>query len=83
MILEEIKILKHKSTGAKKFGYWIFIRDQGKRQGIAARKSAIAFFTGVLGPMGIKWQYQKYDSQDYILKLNDEKDFLFFLLRLK
>jgi hypothetical protein len=83
MTLEDIKILWHKSTGANRFGYWISIRNNTPKRGIAGRKSAITFFENQLGPMGTKWQYQKCDESTYILKLDDERDFLFFLLRIK
>jgi hypothetical protein len=81
MTFDDIRILTYKSTSAKRFGYWIFIRDNSSKHGKAARKSVMTFFEQGLGPMGERWQYQKYNSCDYILKLNDERDFLFFMLK--
>jgi hypothetical protein len=83
MTFDDIKILWHRSTGAQRFGYWIMLRSHNSKRGQAARKAIIAFFQAGLGPMGDRWQYQKCDESDYILKLNDERDFLFFLLKIK
>jgi len=83
MTFDDIKILWHRSTGAQRFGYWIMLRNHSPKKGQAARKGIIAFFQTGLGPMGDRWQYQKCSSGDYILKLNDERDFLFFLLKIK
>lgn len=81
MTLEDIKILDHKSTGARRFGHWIKIRDHRQISGIAARKSFIKFFEQTLGPLGTRWQYERRGLGDYILKLNEEKDLLIFILR--
>ncbi len=83
MTFEDIKILWHRSTGAQRFGYWIMLRNHSPKKGQAARKAIIAFFQAGLGPMGERWQYQKCNDSEYILKLNDERDFLFFLLKIK
>lgn len=83
MTFNDIKILWHRSTDAQRFGYWIMLRNHSSKQGRAARKEIIAFFQAGLGPMGDRWQYQKCAESDYILKLNDERDFLFFLLKIK
>lgn len=83
MTFNDIKILWHKSTSAKKYGFWICIRNYSPKRGQAQRKTMINFFEQGLGPINAKWQYQKISDGDYILKLDNEKDFLFFLLRLK
>lgn len=84
MTFDDVKLIKHKSTGAKRFGYWVQLRDRrplSDSVGTRGRKKMLNFFEQSLGPLGGKWQYQKYD-QEYIIKLNDEKDLLFLLLRL-
>lgn len=83
MTFEDIKILWHKSSGARRFGYYIAIRNNTPKRGQAARKTMIKFFEQSLGPMGDRWQYQKYSDTEYILKLDNDKDFLFFLLKIK
>jgi hypothetical protein len=83
MTFDDIKILGHKQTTAQRFGHWIFIRNHSSKRGQALRKTVIGFFEQGLGPMGVRWQYQKCTDCDYILKLNDERDFLFFLLKIK
>jgi len=84
MTFDDVKLIKHKSTGARRFGYWVQLRDRRSvkdSEGTKGRKKMLQFFEQTLGPLGGKWQYQKY-NQEYILKLNDEKDLLFLLLRL-
>jgi len=83
MTFDDIKIVGHKQTTAQRFGHWIFIRIHSSKKGQALRKTVIKFFELGLGQMGDRWQYQKCTDSDYILKLNDEKDFLFFLLKIK
>ncbi len=83
MTFDDVKLLRHKSTGARRFGYWVHFRDRrplSQSCGVRGRKMMLSFFEKSLGPLGQKWQYQKND-QEYILKLNDEKDLLFLLLR--
>lgn len=84
MTFDDIKLVKHKSTGARRFGYWVQLRDRrspSEAAGQRGRKKILNFFTQSLGPLGEKWQYQHID-RGYILKLNDERDLLFLLLRL-
>ena len=83
MTFDDIKIIGHKQTSAQRFGHWVFIRNHSSKRGQALRKTVIGFFEQGLGPIGIRWQYQKCTDSDYILKLNDERDFLFFLLKIK
>lgn len=84
MTLDDVKLVKHKNTGARRFGYWVQFRDRRQDKesnGIRGKKNMLNFFAQTLGPLGYKWQYQKFDKE-YIIKLNDERDFLFLLLRL-
>lgn len=83
MTFDDVKLVKHRSTGARRFGYWVQFRDRrplAESCGIRGRKIMLKFFEQSLGPLGGKWQYQKH-NQEYIIKLNDEKDLLFLLLR--
>ncbi len=85
MTFDDVKLIKHSDTGARRFGYWVQFRDRrpsSEALGVRGRKSMIKFFEESLGPMGQKWQYQKHDSE-YILHLNDQRDLLFLLLRIK
>lgn len=86
MTFDDVKLIKHQSTGAKRFGYWVHFRDQRPRQqseGVAGKKSIRKFLEQSLGPMGGKWQYQKFNQSDYFIKLDSEKDLLFLILRFK
>jgi hypothetical protein len=85
MNFDDVKLVNHRSTGARRFGYWVQIRDRRPVKdaaGVRGRKNILNFFSQSLGPLGGKWQYQKIDTE-YILKLNDERDLLFLLLRLE
>lgn len=81
MKLEDIKIVNYRHTGARRFGYWVNIRDYRKVDGVYARKTFVKFLENTLGPLGLKWQYQRYDQGNYVIKFNDEKDLLIFLLK--
>lgn len=85
MTYDDLKLISHQSTGAKRFGYWIYFRDRRKhmnQQGVKGRKEIISFFEDRLGKMGERWQYQRVDQNGIFLKINDERDFLFLLLKI-
>jgi hypothetical protein len=85
MTFDDIELTEHKLTGARRFGYWIFFRDNRKQilqQGKKGRKDLINFFETKLGPLGENWNYQKLEYNSFIIKINQEKDFLFFLLKI-
>ena len=85
MTFDDVKLLKYKSTGARRFGFWVHFRDRrpvSESNGVRGRKKILKFFEESLGPLGEKWNYQKTDGE-YIVKLNDERDLLFLLLRLR
>jgi hypothetical protein len=80
----DIKVIRHKDTGAKRFGYWIFFKDTRGSQiysGKRGRKDLINFFENSFGTIGEKWSYQKLDIDKFIIKFDQEKDFIFFLLK--
>lgn len=86
MNFDDVKLIKHHYTGANRFGFWVHLRDRrpvALSSGRLGKKTIRKFIEQNLGPMGEKWQYEKFNTSDYFLKLNDEKDFLFFLLRLQ
>lgn len=77
----DIKIIWYKDLGCRGFRYWVALRDDRRQSNRNRRKSTIKMLEDALGPLGIKWHYQQTDNE-IILKLNDEKDFLFFILKL-
>jgi hypothetical protein len=86
MTFDDVKLIKHQSTGARKFGYWVHFRDQRPHHlsvGVAGKKSIRKFLETSLGPMGQKWQYEKFNQFDYFIKLDNEKDLLFLILKFK
>jgi hypothetical protein len=52
-----------------------------KLSGKKARKSFIKEIETLFGPLGVRWQFQADEKSIYIIKLNDEKDVLLFLLK--
>lgn len=82
MKLDELRLIKHKDVGAKRFGYWVVLQDSRKVSGKVGRKSLINFVEASLGPLGVKWQYEL-NNRQIILKLDNESDLLFFLLKVK
>lgn len=83
MTLDDIKIISYNQTTAKRFGYWVRIRDYRPVKGRSARQSLIRFLESSLGPLGEKWQYTRYENGMYEIKFNDERDLLIFLLKAK
>jgi hypothetical protein len=86
MTFDDVKLIKHQGTGAKRFGYWVHFRDQRPPKlsdGIAGKKSIRKFLEVSLGPMGVKWQYQRFNGSDYFIKLDNEKDLLFLILKFR
>lgn len=83
MTLDDIKIISYNRTSAKRFGYWVRIRDYRSINGKPARKSLIKFLEHSLGPLGNRWHYSRYENGIYEIKFDDERDLLFFLLKAK
>jgi hypothetical protein len=79
----DIRLIKFGNAGTKRFGYWIHFRDRRNLAGLKARKSLIKFFDSCFGPLGDKWQYTKTSADEYIVKVEDEKHLMIFLLKLK
>lgn len=86
MTFDDVRLIKQQRTGAKHFGFWVHFRDQrpnAESLGIRGKKSMIKFITECLGPMGTRWQYQRFNQFDYIIKMENEADLLFFVLRFR
>jgi hypothetical protein len=86
MTFDDVKLIKHQSTNARQFGYWVHFRDQrpsSLSEGVKGKKSIIKFVESSLGPLGSRWQYQRFDVTDYILKLNNEHDLLILILKFR
>ena len=83
MTLDDIKIISYNHTSARRFGYWVRIRDYRQVSGKYARKTLIKFLEASLGPLGERWHYANYDNGIYEIKFNNEQDLLIFLLKAK
>jgi hypothetical protein len=79
MNFESIKLIWKKDLGTNRFSNWIYIRILTN----VRKKELVKFLETNLGPLGEKWQYQILSGSELILKLNDDRDLLFFLLKLK
>lgn len=86
MTFDDVRLIKHQVTGARRFGYWVHFRDQrpsSNSNGRRGKLSIINFVESAFGPLGSRWQYQRFDTNNYILKLNNEQDLLMLILRFK
>ena len=86
MNFEDVRLIKYQRTNAQRFGYWVHFRDQRPNQqalGITGKKSIVKFVETSLGPLGGKWQYQRFNQVDYIIKMDNEADLLFLIMRMR
>lgn len=83
MTLDDIKLISYNRTSARRFGYWVRIKDYRQLKGKAAKKDLINFLESSLGPLGEKWHYSKYNDGTYEIKFDNEHDLLIFLLKAK
>ena len=86
MTFDDVRLIKHQITGARRFVYWVHFRDQRPRSqsnGRAGKLSIIRFVESAFGPLGTRWQYQRFNTNDYILKLNSEQDLVMLILRFR
>lgn len=81
MSLDDIRIIACTQTSAKRFGYWVRIKDYRRMAGSPARRSLVKFFESSIGPIGERWHYSKYHNGLYDIKFNDQQDLLIFLLK--
>jgi len=79
----EFTVLDYKPLGTRKFAHWVRIKPNKPFKGRSGRKEFITYFSGILGPLGEKWEYLKEHNNFYILKFNEESNLLFFLLKYK
>jgi hypothetical protein len=82
---DDFRIIKYHANLSRNFGYWVFVSDrrpQRESDGKRGRKRFIAYFESLFGPLGSRWNYSR-DFHGFIIKLNDEKDLLLFLLKFK
>lgn len=82
---DSFRIIKFHKDLSNRFGHWIVFQDMrsgvSKMSGKRARKLFIKEIETLFGPLGGRWQFQADDRSRYILKLDDERDVLFFLLK--
>lgn len=86
MTQDDIRVIRYHRDISRRFGHWVFFQDKRSTRdtiGARGRKNLIRYLESVFGPIGAKWNYEKIDQVIYILKLDDEKDLVIFLLKYK
>ena len=88
MKTDDLQFLRYMNADTHRFSFWITFNDLRKNTdqvGISGRRKLIAFFEQSLGPLGIRWQYSKFDSilfsSNIIIKLDHEVDATMMLLK--
>ena len=86
MTQDDIRVIRYHRDISRRFGHWVFFQDKRPTRdtiGVRGRKNLIRYLESVFGPLGLRWNYEKTDQVIYILKLDDEKDLVIFLLKYK
>lgn len=78
---KEFKLIKTNNVNSKRFSFWITFRNRSDLNKKQQRKNLIKYLTECLGPLGNRWEYSHVYDNIFILKLNNEKDFLLVLLK--
>jgi len=81
MTADDFKFIRYMNAEASRFSFWIIFQDLRKHAyGVKGRKELISFFTGILGPLGETWHYEK-NSTTFSIKLDKDTDATLFVLR--
>ena len=83
---DHIKVINYYSTKTKRFAHWVRIHDyrpSGSKSGRRGKKDFINFVSGLFGLLGERWTYQKESDHSILLKFDQERDLLIFLLKFK
>jgi hypothetical protein len=85
MTLDDLNLLRYKTLECKRFSHWVWLQDRssGTTSTRQKRKKLRFFIESIIGVLSGRWQYQECDNNVYIIKLNEEKDLLVFLLKFK
>jgi hypothetical protein len=80
--LNDFHLISYCDTGAKNYRYWITVKIDNKHN--LTRKGVLKFvqkyFEPIFGLLGQKWQYENLNPL-LILKVNDNSNFLFFIMK--
>lgn len=81
----DLILLHYKSLECKRFNYWVWFRDlrSGRFSNTKKRKTLIKFVETFLGPLSDRWQYEYGYNDTYIIKVTNEVDLTFLLLKFK
>lgn len=81
----DLIFVRYITLDCKRFNYWIWFRDlrSGRFSNTKKRKTLIKFVETFLGPLSERWQYEVSDNDYYVIKVTDEKDLIFLLLKFK
>jgi len=85
MIQENYKIISYQNVGSKRFGHWALIKDYRTPAATLGKQGRLNFIRTMeqsFGKLGIKWQYQKNNSNTFFIKFDSEKDLLLLMLKI-
>jgi hypothetical protein len=85
MTLDDLNFIKYKTLDCKRFSHWVWLQDRssGINSKKKKRKKLRSFIESIIDKLSGRWQYQECDNNVYIIKLDNEKDLLVFLLKFK
>ena len=80
MTADEFRFIKYMNANTSRFSFWLIFRHRTQMSNARARREIINFFTPMLGPLGLNWQYER-NAVTFTLKLNNEPDAIMAVLR--
>lgn len=85
MTFDDLRLVKYQTLECKRFQHWVWLQDRssGLISSKQKRRNLRKYLESIIGSLTARWQYQQCDQNIYIIKLKDERDLLFFLLKFK
>lgn len=85
MTLDDLNLVKYKTLECRRFAHWVWLQDRssGTTSNKHKRRTLRQFIESFIGELSGRWQYQECDNNLYIVKLDNQKDLLVFLLKFK
>jgi hypothetical protein len=85
MTFDDLHLAKYQTLDCKRFKHWVWLQDRssGLISARQKRKNLRKYIESIIGVLTARWQYQECDDHCYIIKLDDERDLVIFLLKFK
>ena len=80
MTTDDFRVIKYLDAKSNRFSFWVIFQNRKDFTSAKHRKAIINFFTPLLGPLGIKWQYER-NAKTFLLKLDNEADATMVVLK--